>query len=62
MKVDYKDVIYDNFSDDFDVNKQFQDKNLLGWIELIENENLHKAEAVKSLTIEEQIFISYIVK
>lgn len=54
------DILYDNFSDDFDVDKQCQDKNLLGWIELIENEDLHKA--VKSLTIEEQIFISYIVK
>ena len=34
--------------------------SLLGWIELIENERLHKA--VKSLSIEDQIFISYIVK
>ena len=34
--------------------------SLLGWIELIENESLHKA--LKSLKIEDQIFISYIVK
>ena len=33
---------------------------MLGWIELIENQKLY--EAVKSLSIEEQIFISYIVK
>ncbi len=33
---------------------------MLGWIELIENQKLYKA--VKSLSIEDQIFISYIVK
>lgn len=49
-----------NFSDDFDVNKQIAEKNLLGWIELIENENLHKV--VKSLHIQDQIFLNYIVK
>lgn len=59
-EIPLEEVIYDNFSDDFDVDKQCQNKNLLGWIELIENENLHKA--VKSLSIEEQIFIRYIVK
>ena len=54
------EVIYDNCSDDFDVDKQVAEQSLLGWIELIENKNLHKA--VKSLSIEDQIFISYIVK
>ena len=55
-----EEIIYDNFSDDFDVDKQTAEQSLLGWIELIENEDLHKA--VKSLSIEDQIFISYIVK
>lgn len=55
-----EEVIYDNCSDDFDVDKQVAEQSLLGWIELIENKNLHKA--VKSLSIEDQIFISYIVK
>ena len=55
-----EEVIYDNFSGDFDVDKQVAEQSLLGWIELIENKNLHKA--VKSLSIEDQIFISYIVK
>ena len=36
------------------------EQSLLGWIELIENQKLYKA--VKSLSIEDQIFISYIVK
>ena len=59
-EIPLEDIIYDDFSNDFDVDKQCQDKNLLGWMELIENENLHKA--VKSLSVEDQIFISYIVK
>lgn len=59
-EISFEDVIYDNFSNDFDVDKQAQEQNLLGWIELIENENLHKA--VKNLSVEDQIFISYIVK
>ncbi len=37
-----------------------EEKTLLGWIELIENQKLY--EAVKGLSIEDQIFISYIVK
>ena len=55
-----QEIVYDNFLDDFDVDKQLFEKNLLGWIELVENENLHKA--LKSLSIEDQIIISYIVK
>ena len=51
---------YDNFLENFNVGKQVAEQSLLGWIELIENEDLHKA--VKSLSIEDQIFISYIVK
>lgn len=45
------DILYDNFSEDFDVDKQAQEQSLLGWIELIENPMLHKA--VKSLSIED---------
>lgn len=59
-EIPIEEVIYDAFSNKFDVDKQLLQANLLGWIELIENENLHKA--VKSLSIEDQIFISYIVK
>ncbi len=59
-EISLQEIVYDNFSDNFDVDKQLFEKNLLGWIELVENENLHKA--LKSLKIEDQIFISYIVK
>ena len=52
------DILYDNFSEDFDVDKQAQEQSLLGWIELIENKDLHKA--IKNLSLEEQILLSYI--
>ena len=50
----------ENMPDNFDIDEKISDDTLTGWIELIENEALYKA--VKSLTIEDQIFISYIVK
>lgn len=59
-EIPVEEIMYDAFSNEFYVDKQLFEKNLLGWIELIENENLHKS--VKSLSIEDQIFISYIVK
>jgi hypothetical protein len=59
-EIPIEEVIYDAFSNEFDVDKQLFQTSLLGWIELVENENLHKA--LKSLKIEDQIFISYIVK
>ena len=59
-EIPIEEVMYDEFSNTSDVNKQLFQTSLLGWIELVENENLHKA--VKSLKIEDQIFISYIVK
>ena len=59
-EVSIEDVLYDKESENTDIEKQAFKENLLGWIELIENEKLHKA--IKNLSIEDQIFISYIVK
>ena len=59
-EIPIEEVMYDAFSNEFDVDKQLFQTSLLGWIELVENENLHKA--LKSLSIEDQIIISYIVK
>lgn len=42
------------------MDKHLEEQNLLGWVESIENQRLY--EAVKSLSIEDQIFISYTVK
>ena len=54
------EILYDQFSVGENMDKHLEEQNLLGWIELIENQKLY--EAVKSLSIEDQIFISYIVK
>ena len=59
-EISIEDVLYDKESENADIEKQVFEENLLGWIELIENEKLHKA--IKNLSIEDQIFISYIVK
>ena len=59
-EISIEDVLYDKESENTDIENQAFEKNLLGWIELIENEKLHKA--IKNLSIEDQIFISYIVK
>ena len=54
------EILYDQFSVGENLDKHLEEQNLLGWIELIENQKLY--EAVKNLSIEDQIFISYIVK
>ena len=63
-KIDANEIsineFYDNLSGDFDMDECLSRQNLLGWIELIENPKLH--QAVKSLPIEDQIFLSYIIK
>lgn len=54
------EILYDQFSVGDNMDKLLEERNLLGWIELIENLKLY--EAVKALSIEDQIFISYIVR
>ena len=54
------EILYGQFSAGETMDKHLEEKTLLGWIELIENQKLY--EAVKGLSIEDQIFISYIVK
>ena len=54
------EILYNQFSVDENLDKHLEERNLLGWIELIENQKLYKA--VKNLSIEDQIFIIYIVK
>ena len=59
-EVHLESEVYENMSDNFDLDEKISSDTLIGWIDLIENEKLHKA--VKSLPVEDQIFISYIVK
>lgn len=50
--------ICSDFLDNFDLDKELADRNLLGWIDMIEDQKLHAA--VKSLPIEDQTLLSYI--
>ena len=59
-EVTLESEVYENMPDNFDLDEKISDDTLTGWIDLIENEKLHKA--VKSLPLEDQVFISYIVK
>lgn len=52
--------ICSDFLADFDLEKELTDLNLLAWIDMIENKKLHAV--VKCLSLENQIFLSYIVK
>ena len=54
------EILYDQFCVGENMDKHLEERNLLVWIELIENPKLY--EAVKTLSIEDQIFISYIIK
>ena len=59
-KTPLDEILYDQFSVGENMDKHLEEKTLLGWIELIENQKLY--EAVKGLSTEDQIFISYIVR
>lgn len=52
--------ICSDFLADFDLEKELTDLNLVAWIDMIENKKLHAV--VKRLSLENQIFLSYIVK
>lgn len=54
------DTLFLNISEASDFEKVLTESTLLGWIELVEDKRLHRA--IKSLSAEDQIFISYIVK
>lgn len=51
---------YDQISINENMDKHLEEQSLLGWIELIENQKLYRA--IKELSVEDQIFISYLVK
>ena len=59
-EIQLESEVYENMPDNFDLDEKISDDTLTGWFDLIENEKLHKA--IKNLPVEDQIFISYIVK
>ncbi len=57
-EISIEDITYDEFSKEFNLDKQLFEKSLLGWIELIENEKLHMA--VNNLSLDEKILLNYV--
>ena len=54
------EILYNQIPIDENMDKHLEEQNLLGWIELIENSKLY--EAIKNLSIEDQVLLSYIIK
>ena len=52
--------ICSDFLDNFDLDKELTNRNLLSWIDMIENQKLHAA--VKSLSLDEQTLLGYTFK
>lgn len=59
-EISLDEFLYDQFSITEDMDKHLEEQNLLNWIESIENPKLY--EAVKNLSIDDQAFLSYMVK
>ena len=57
-EINFDKVLHDMAFDNHDMDKLIKDKNLLGWIDMIEDQKLHTA--VKSLSLDEQTLLSYI--
>ena len=53
------DIYIDKNSEQLSMDEEFQNKELLGWIEIMKNPNLQKA--MKKLSKDEQIFITQIL-
>ena len=60
VKIEKHECLFDENKHSEYFEETYFDRNLTGWIEQIENPKL--AKAVKDLPVEDQIFISYIVK
>ena len=60
VKIEKHECLFDENKHSEYFEETYFDRNLTGWIELIENPKLHNA--VKQLSVEDQIFISYIFK
>lgn len=59
-EISLDEFLYDQFSITEDMDKHLEEQNLLNWIESIENPKLY--EAVKNLSTDDQVFLSYIIK
>ena len=60
VKIEKHELLFEENKHSECFEETYFDRNLIGWIELIENPKL--AKAMKGLSVEDQIFISYIIK
>ncbi|MDQ5983013.1 MAG: hypothetical protein RUMPE_00776 [Eubacteriales bacterium SKADARSKE-1] len=59
-KIEKHEYLFDEDKHSGHFKETYFDRSLTGWIEMIESPKLYKA--IKDLPVEDQIFISYIVK
>ena len=59
-EISFEVLLNENLSDAFNLEKGLAEQGLLSWIDLVESDNLYAA--LKELSVEDQVFLSLIVK
>ena len=59
-EISFEVLLNENLSDIFNLEKDLAEQGLLSWIDLVESDNLYAA--LKELSVEDQVFLSLIVK
>ena len=59
-EISFEVLLNENLSDAFNLEKDLAEQGLLSWMDLVESDNLYAA--LKELSVEDQIFLSLIVK
>ena len=59
-EISFEVLLNENLSDAFNLEQDLAEQGLLSWIDLVESNNLYAA--LKELSVEDQVFLSLIVK
>ena len=59
-EISFEVLLNENLSDAFNLEQDLAEQGLLSWIDLVESDNLYAA--LKKLSVEDQVFLSLIVK
>ena len=59
-EISFEVLLNENLSDVFNLEQDLAEQGLLSWIDLVESDNLYAA--LKELSVEDQVFLSLIVK
>ena len=59
-EISFEVLLNENLSDAFNLEQDLAEQGLLSWMDLVESDNLYAA--LKELSVEDQIFLSLIVK